>query len=58
MNVIKKGGEKLIESLGSLYPSCQTPGFSLSKGIAGLPFEECGILTSITKNVIWNCVNC
>ena len=58
MDVIKAAGEKLIESLKSLCPSCQTSGFSISEGIAGLPCEECGIPTRITKNVLWSCVKC
>lgn len=58
MEVIKAVGEKLIQSLKSNCPSCTKPGFSISKGIAGLQCEECGIPTPITKNVIWSCVNC
>lgn len=58
MKVIEKAGTKLIEALASLCPSCNAPGFSISKGIPGLPCEECGLPTRITKDVIWSCVKC
>lgn len=58
MDVIKKAGEKLIESLCSFCPSCHAPGFSISRSVAGLCCEECGLPTSIAKDVIWSCVKC
>lgn len=58
MKVIKKAGERLIESLKSLCPECQTPGFSIVKGIPGLPCEECGEPSRISKEVLWGCVKC
>ncbi len=58
MKVIEKAGVKLIEALASLCPACETPGFSISKGIPGLPCEECGLPTRVTKDVIWSCVKC
>ena len=56
--VIEKAGTKLIEALAALCPTCKAPGFSISKGIPGLPCEECGMPTQITKDVIWSCVKC
>ena len=58
MKAIEKAGTKLIEALASLCPNCKTPGFSVSKPIAGPPCEESGIPTCITKDVIWSCVKC
>ena len=58
MKVIEKAGTKLIEALSSLCPACDAPGFSISKGIPGLPCEECGLPTRVTKDVIWSCVKC
>jgi hypothetical protein len=58
MRAIEKVGEKLIESLNSFCPECKTPGFAISKGIPGLPCEECGKLSRIAKDVLWTCVKC
>lgn len=58
MKVIEKVGQKLIESLNSLCPKCKTPGFAISRGIPGLPCEECGEPSRISKDVLWNCVKC
>lgn len=58
MKVIEKVGEKLIESLNSLCPKCKTPGFAISQGIPGLPCEECGEPSRISKDVLWSCVKC
>ena len=56
--VIAKAGEKLITSLKSLCPECKTPGFAISRGIPGLPCEECGEPSRISKDVLWSCVKC
>ncbi|MBY0384699.1 hypothetical protein K2X05_06030 [bacterium] len=58
MKVIEKVGLKLIESLNSFCPKCKTPGFAISKGVPGLPCEECGLPSQISKNVVWSCVKC
>lgn len=58
MKVITKAGEKLIESLKSLCPGCKTPGYAIVKGIPGLPCEECGEPSRISKEVLWGCVKC
>jgi hypothetical protein len=58
MKVIEKVGLKLIETLNSLCPDCQTPGFAISKGVPGLPCEECGEPSRIAKDVLWSCVKC
>lgn len=58
MKVIEKAGTKLVEALASLCPTCETPGFSISSSIPGLPCEDCKLPTRITKNVIWSCVKC
>lgn len=58
MKVIEKVGLKLIEALNSLCPECKTPGFAISRGVDGLPCEECGLPSRISKDVVWNCVKC
>jgi hypothetical protein len=58
MKVIEKVGLKLIESLNSFCLECQTPGFAISKGLPGLPCEECGEPSPISKDVLWSCVKC
>ena len=58
MKVIEKVGLKLIETLNSLCPDCKTPGFAISKGVPGLPCEECGEPSRISKDVLWSCVKC
>lgn len=58
MKVIEKAGQKLVDVLNSFCPECQTPGFSISRGIPGLPCEECGQPSRISKDVLWSCVNC
>ena len=58
MKAIAKTGEKLIQALNSFCPTCQTPGFSISQGVPGLPCEECGEPSRTTKDVIFSCVKC
>lgn len=58
MEVIKKAGEKLIHLLQSLCPKCQTPGFSITEAIPGLPCEDCQKPTQVHKALIWKCVKC
>lgn len=58
MKNIEKVGMKLIESLNSFCPECKTPGFAISKGLPGLPCEECGVPSQISKDVVWSCVKC
>ncbi len=58
MKIIKKVGEKLLESLNSFCPKCTTPGFAIRLGIPGLPCEECGEPSLIAKNVLWDCIKC
>lgn len=58
MKVIEKVGKKLIESLKSLCPGCKTPGFAIIRGIPGLPCEECGEPSRISKEVLWGCIKC
>ncbi|MBC7753931.1 MAG: hypothetical protein H7Z71_06815 [Moraxellaceae bacterium] len=58
MKVIEKVGLKLIETLNSFCPECKSPGFAISEGIPGLPCEECGEPSRISKDVLWSCVKC
>lgn len=58
MKVIEKVGLKLMESLNSFCPECKTPGFAISRGLPGLPCEECGEPSRVSKDVLWSCVKC
>lgn len=58
MKVIEKVGQKLIDSLNSFCPKCKTPGFAISRGIPGLPCEDCGEPSRTSKEVLWSCVKC
>ncbi len=58
LRVIEKVGLKLIETLNSFCPECKSPGFAISEGIPGLPCEECGEPSRISKDVVWSCVKC
>jgi len=58
MKVIAKVGLKLIGALNSFCQECKTPGFAISKVVPGLPCEECGEPSRISKDLIWSCVSC
>ena len=57
-NAILKAGESLIEKLRSLCPGCGLPGFSISRGIPGLPCSGCGEPSSVAAKVQLECVKC
>ncbi|MBY0317075.1 MAG: hypothetical protein K2Q26_16265 [Bdellovibrionales bacterium] len=58
MKVIEKVGLKLIETLNSFCPDCCSPGFAIRDGIPGLPCEDCGEPSPISKEVLWTCIQC
>jgi len=58
MKVIERVSEKLVESLLSLCPACETPGFSMTGVERGLPCEECGQATELVRSEIWTCQKC
>lgn len=57
-NAILEAGKKLLSSLMSQCPICSYPGFSILRGLPGLPCECCGNPTSITKEVLYQCPSC
>ena len=57
-NAILKAGESLIEKLRSLCPDCGLPGFSIVRGLPGLPCSGCGEPSAIAARVQLECVKC
>jgi hypothetical protein len=55
---IYKAAEDLLVKLASRCPSCNLPGFAVSRGVPGLPCEECGIASEAAEAVESTCVKC
>jgi ribosomal protein S27AE len=55
---ILQAGRILIDKLNSLCPNCSYPGFSIARGIPGLPCVECGTKSPVAKDVSWECAKC
>lgn len=58
MKVIAQAVEKLIGVLKNGCPDCQTPGFSVSEVIPGLPCSHCGLPTRSTLAHRLSCQKC
>jgi hypothetical protein len=58
MRVIAKATSNLIDKLSSLCPECQTPGFSVTKVLTGLPCQLCQQPTHSTLAYISSCTHC
>ncbi|GMQ30285.1 DUF6671 family protein [Algoriphagus confluentis] len=58
MQVISEAGEKLIQKILSLCPSCQTPGFGVTELDSGLPCSWCGSPTRSILAEIKTCAAC
>lgn len=58
MRVIAKATTNLVDKLSSLCPKCQTPGFSVTKVLPGLPCQLCDQPTRSTLAHISTCVHC
>lgn len=58
MKVIKQATADLIKMANRLCPQCQTPGFSISQVIPGLPCEVCAMPTASTLKLIYQCAQC
>lgn len=56
--VIYNAGLKLIESLKSLCPQCDYPGFRIVNGIPGLPCRDCGHRSAFFYKVLLECGKC
>lgn len=58
MLTIEKAMKKLIESMQSHCPSCETPGFSIRKTETGLPCAWCNQPTKSVKYYVKTCLKC
>ncbi len=58
MSTIESAMKKLVESMESLCPSCNTPGFSVRKTEEGLPCAWCNQPTKSVKYFIKTCLRC
>ncbi|MBL7789947.1 MAG: hypothetical protein JNL75_09000 [Chitinophagales bacterium] len=58
MRVIAKATSNLIDKLNSLCPQCQTPGYTVTKVIQGLPCGLCEQPTASTLSHILSCSLC
>jgi len=56
--IIYEAGKKLLEALRSFCPECRYPGFAITKGIPGLPCQECGEPSRLSKEVLLQCPSC
>ena len=57
-DAIYNAGRMLIESLNSLCPTCEYPGFTIVEGVPGLPCGDCGEPSRIAKAVLLACPRC
>jgi hypothetical protein len=57
-SAILRAGEQLLQKLKSLCPKCQAPGFSIVRGVPGLPCQQCGTESAEARAVIWECPRC
>lgn len=58
MRVIEELTEKLVNTILSVCPNCQTPGFDVVEAIAGLPCSQCGLRTRSTLQHRYQCHSC
>jgi hypothetical protein len=58
MKVIETATLKLVNSIRSLCPMCETPGFVVSDAKMGLPCECCNSATRSTLSFIYTCKKC
>jgi hypothetical protein len=58
MTVIEETAEKLIASMRSLCPECNTPGFTVKSHIQGLPCSMCYSPTRSTLYHVYACQRC
>lgn len=58
MKVIQKAAHKLCDTISSLCPICQWPGFTSVDYKTGLPCRECDYPTQSILSVIHKCQNC
>ncbi len=58
MKIIEKAAGKLLKTVMTLCPRCETPGFSVAKAMPGLPCEWCNSPTNSTLSLLYSCKKC
>lgn len=58
MNVIEKAAQKLLQAVQSTCPNCETPGFTITKALPGLPCNWCKTPTKSTLSYLYVCKKC
>jgi hypothetical protein len=58
MKVIKTATKKLAKKTLSVCPNCNTPGFSITEVISGLPCSLCESPTRSTLSYLYTCIKC
>jgi hypothetical protein len=58
MKVIEKTAQKLLKAVQSICPNCETPGFTVTKSIPGLPCNWCKTPTASTLSYLYTCKKC
>ena len=58
MKVIEEVTKKLIEKIKSTCPTCNHPGFSITKAQPGLPCQQCHFPTKSTLSYTYACLAC
>lgn len=58
MGVIKIAAQKLLDTIKSKCPSCETPGFCVTDAKQGLPCSWCSAPTRSTLSFIYSCKKC
>lgn len=55
---IREAGLLLLEKMKTFCPTCGYPGYAVARGVPGLPCIDCGEPSSVSKSVVFECVNC
>lgn len=58
MRVIERTAVKLLEAIRSECPNCETPGFTVSSVVPGLPCHWCNQPTASTLSFVYSCKKC
>lgn len=58
LNVIREATEKLLETIHTLCPLCEGPGFAVSEVVKGLPCSQCNAPTQSVKAAVHFCQHC
>lgn len=58
MKVIQEAAENLIAKVSAFCPRCQTPGFSITSAVSGLPCSCCNLPTKSTLYHTCECIKC